>query len=388
MMAWQPVAWKSGTESRIRVAVSWRRRRGLREAQRGRAGFDEEQAHQVRAGVAVRAHRALRAARWCPRCRRSWRRRRAVDLEVGQRRACRASSDADPTLAEGDHSGTGAAGPGRDPGRGAGRSSATTTARRSAQPAEVGSEPRRAARCRRRRRPRPSRRGRSASSSPVHQALSGTATPPAAAAAQKADDPLGEVAHGDGHPVAPLRPRSVEQPRGRWWRPRGSARRSWSARPRRPRSRLCVAAGELEHVAQGRRRAASTPVSTRRGCPSVHLEELARGGELRPWPRPGPWPPRCQWSWHILSDHAPPARPAPSVRAARAPVDQDPGRCPTAPARPTRANSGTPVVGELGHALDDVAHGPVGGPFAGASASASGYQRRASSLMVETSTDR
>ena len=40
----------------------------------GAAGVDEEEAHQVRAHVAVGADRALGAPRWCPRCRRWWRR--------------------------------------------------------------------------------------------------------------------------------------------------------------------------------------------------------------------------------------------------------------------------------------------------------------------------
>jgi len=48
----------------------------------------------------------------------------------------------------------------------------------------------------------------------------------------------------------------------------------------------------------------------------------------------------------------------------------------------------TSVVGQLGHALFDVVHGPVVGRLGGAAARASGYHRRHSSFMVDTSTER
>ena len=60
MIEWQPVAWKSGTESnKAGCAFSPPDSSAGMPKRMEPAGVEEEQAHQVRAHVAVRAHRAL-----------------------------------------------------------------------------------------------------------------------------------------------------------------------------------------------------------------------------------------------------------------------------------------------------------------------------------------
>ena len=274
MTAWQPVAWKSGTESRIALCtLPEGSTRDRAEAQLP-ARVDEEEVHQVGADVAVRADGALGASRGA---------RgvedggvvlrvdgdvggRGVGVDVAERQCegpfghrCRPVR----RLADG----------GGVPGCVAVRcSSATIRAVKPGQPAEEGADAL-----------GPLRVDEGDLGTrvlqPVAQLLAGPPgverddDGPGQGDGPEGHDPLGQVAHGDGDPVALGDAELVSAAGGPACRRSGSARRRWCARPRRPgrwrrrgratgRGRCATMAGRSSRCAWRRRGCRAPPSRT------------------------------------------------------------------------------------------------------------------------------